>query len=83
MKLYVGNIPYDTTEGEVRALFQAYEPLNDFFYPNDKFTGRPRGFAFVTVGSREIGEQVIEQLDGSDCGGRNLRVSEAREREQR
>jgi len=80
MKLYVGNIPYETTEVELRAMFEQWEPLPDFFYPVDRETGRQRGFAFVTLQSREDGEAAIEALNGQDMGGRPLRVNEAEER---
>lgn len=80
MKLYVGNIPYETSEAELREMFADWEPLTDFFYPVDRDTGRQRGFAFVTFASREAGEAAMEALNGAECGGRPLRVNEAEER---
>lgn len=66
MKLYVGNIPYKTTEVELRALFEKWEPLPDFFYPVDRETGRQRGFAFVTLQSKRDVEAAIEELKTLD-----------------
>ena len=80
MKLYVGNIPYEVTEAELRAMFTPWEPLRDFFYPADRETGRQRGFAFVTFETREAATDALEKLNGADCGGRPLRVNEAEER---
>jgi len=80
MKLYIGNLPYDTTESDLREYLASYEPLEDVYMPLDRDTQRPRGFAFVTFKDRETGEAAIEGLDGADFGGRPLRVSEAEER---
>ena len=80
MKLYVGNIPYEVSEVELRTLFAPWEPLADFFYPLDRETGRQRGFAFVNLADRESGTAEMEALNGVDCGGRPLRVNEAEER---
>lgn len=80
MKLYIGNLSYDTAEAELREFLAQYEPIVDLHMPIDRETGRPRGFAFVTLSSRELGEAAVAQLDGADLGGRNLRVREAEER---
>lgn len=80
MKLYIGNLSYDTTEAELRELLTPFEPIVDLHMPIDRESGRPRGFAFVTLSSREVGEAAVAQLDGSELGGRNLRVREAEER---
>lgn len=80
MKLYIGNIPYSVSEVELREALSEFEPFADFHYPTDWETGNHRGFAFVTVQDRETGERAIESLNGVDCGGRPLRVSEAEER---
>jgi RNA recognition motif-containing protein len=81
MKLFVGNLPFSATEAEVRALFETYSPVVDFYLPLDRATGRPRGFAFVTLTSRETGNAAIEGLNGTDFGGRPLRINEAVERQ--
>lgn len=80
MKLYIGNLSYDTSEAELREFLTPFEPIVDLHMPIDRETGRPRGFAFVTLSSREVGEAAVAQLDGADLGGRNLRVREAEER---
>lgn len=83
MKLYVGNLPFSASEDEIRALFDQFGSVMDLHIPMDRETGRPRGFAFVTLSSKEYGEAAINQLDGQDMGGRSLRVSEAQERQPR
>lgn len=80
MKLYIGNISYDTTETELREYLSPYEPIVDFHMPLDRDTGRQRGFAFVTFESREMGEAAVENLDGTDLDGRSLRIREAEDR---
>ncbi len=83
MKLFVGNLSYDTTEAEVREFFANFEPIIDFHRPNDRETGQPRGFAFVTLTDRETGEKAIEELNDKELGGRQLRINEAEERRNR
>ena len=83
MKLFVGNISYDTAEHDLRALFEPYEPILEFVRPLDRETGRPRGFAFVTLVDEETGNKAIEELDGKDLDGRRLRVNEAEDRRDR
>ena len=80
MKLYIGNLPFETSETELREFLAEYEPIVDLHMPLDRDTGRPRGFAFVTLSSRGIGEKAVENLDGADCGGRSARVREAEDR---
>ena len=80
MKLYVGNLPFSATEDEIRSLFENFGGAVDLHIPLDRETGRPRGFAFVTLSTREHGEAAIGSLDGKDMDGRALRISEAQER---
>ncbi|NLT69221.1 MAG: RNA-binding protein [Verrucomicrobiaceae bacterium] len=80
MKLYIGNLSYDSTESDLREFLAAYEPIVDLHMPLDRETGRQRGFAFVTLSSREMGEAAVTQLDGTDLGGRSLRIREAEDR---
>jgi len=80
MKLYVGNLPFSATEDEIRSMFEDFGGAVDLHIPLDRETGRPRGFAFVTLSSKEQGEAAIGSLDGKDMGGRALRISEAQER---
>ena len=83
-KLYIGNISYQTTEDSLRAAFSADgRTVTDVFVVMDRETGQPRGFAFVTMGSDADAQSAINSLNGAQVDGRTLRVSEAREREER
>lgn len=81
-KIYVGNLPYNATEEEIRTLFGRHGQVHSVRIINDRETGRPRGFGFVEM-DNEAADAAISALDGSSMGGRNLRVNEAREREDR
>jgi cold-inducible RNA-binding protein len=83
IRLYVGNLPYTVTENDLQDLFAQHGPVNSVELIMDKFSGRPRGFGFVTMETREAGEAAIQALNGQDFGGRDLTVNEAREREER
>lgn len=80
MKLFIGNLPFEMTEQEVCDLFEDYGKIFEFRRPMDRETGKPRGFAFITLGSREAGEKAIEELDGSKLGSRAIKVNEAEDR---
>jgi RNA recognition motif-containing protein len=80
-KLYVGNLSFDLGEQDIRAAFEACGTVTDVYVAMDKMTGRPRGFAFVTMGTPEEAKSAIEQLNGKDLGGRALTVNEARPKE--
>ncbi len=82
-KMYVGNLPFDVTELELRDLFSAHGQVNEVAVVMDRDTGRPRGFAFVTMNAKEGMETAIKELDGKDFNGRPLSVNEARPRENR
>lgn len=82
-KMYVGNLSYDANDGEIRELFEAHGTVADVFIVKDRESGRPRGFAFVTMGSPEEMNAAIEGLNGADFMGRNLTINEARPREER
>lgn len=79
-RIYVGNLPFSATEEEVRQMFSAHGEVVSVSLPNDRDTGRPRGFGFVEM-ANEDADKAIEALDGKNMGGRALRVSEARERD--
>jgi RNA recognition motif-containing protein len=80
-RLYVGNIPFSADEHQLRELFEQNDRrVEEVRIITDRETGRPRGFAFVEMGSSEEAETAIRELDGRDFGGRALRVNEARER---
>jgi len=78
--IYVGNLPWSTTEEEVRDAFAQYGEVHSVKLINDRETGRPRGFGFVEM---ENGEDAIRALDGTDFGGRTIRVNEAKPRTKR
>ena len=83
MKMYVGSLSYDTTENALRDLFAQYGEVTEVAIPTDRETGQSRGFGFVTMSSRAEMTAAIEALDGKQFEGRNLRVNEARAREER
>lgn len=80
-KLYIGSLSYDTTEDELRAAFsEDGREVTEVAIINDRDTGRPRGFGFVTMGSEEDAQAAIQAWDGRELGGRTLRVNEAQDR---
>ena len=83
-RLYVGNLPYQTTEAQLRALFeQDGGEVTEVKIVTDRETGRPRGFAFVEMSSDAQASTAVDALHGKAFGGRPLTVSEARERQDR
>jgi len=80
MKLYLGNLPFSASDEDIREAFSAYGTIDDLFIPLDRETNRPRGFAFITLQDDELARKAIEEMDGADLQGRNLRVNEAEER---
>ena len=80
-KLYVGNMSFKTSEADLRAAFGQFGSVTDVYIANDRETGRPRGFAFVTMGTAEESKLAIEKLNGVDLDGRQLTVNEARPKE--
>ena len=83
MKLYVGNLSFDTTENDLQAEFEQFGKVVEAALVTDRETGRSRGFAFVTMGSPAEGEAAIKALEGKEFQGRALTVNEARPREER
>jgi len=81
-KIYVGNLSFNATEAEVREMFEEYGEVHSVAMINDRDTGRFRGFCFVEMDD-QAAEAAIEAMDGTEVGGRALRVNEAREREER
>jgi len=80
-KLFVGNLNFTTTEDDLRAAFsEGGRTVKEVAIPSDRETGRPRGFAFVTMGSDGDAKAVIAALDGKDLDGRALRVNEAQDK---
>jgi cold-inducible RNA-binding protein len=82
-KLFVGNLDFKVTENELQAAFAAFGTVIEANLITDRSTGRPRGFAFVTMSTPEEGLKAIEGLNGKELGGRALNVNAAREREER
>ncbi|MBV8586442.1 MAG: RNA-binding protein [Verrucomicrobia bacterium] len=78
MKLFVGNLSFATSEGPLRALFSAHGTVTDVQIIIDHMSGRPRGFAFITMTHHDQGQAAIESLEGHLIDGHNLSVSEAR-----
>jgi RNA recognition motif-containing protein len=83
IKLYVGNLSFQTTSEELQQLFAQAGTVESASVVEDRDTGRSRGFGFVEMASKEEGEKAIEQFNGTDMNGRNLTVNEARPREDR
>jgi RNA recognition motif-containing protein len=77
-KMYVGNLPFSATEAEIRALFSDYGTVTDVHLPMDRDSGRPRGFAFVTMDTPTAMTEAIKALHEKEFGGRNLTTNEAR-----
>jgi len=76
--IYVGNLSFDATEDQVRSMFEAYGPVDRVSIITDRDSGQPRGFAFVEMPDDDSAGKAMEALNGSNLGGRNLTVNEAR-----
>ena len=83
MKLYVGNLSFQTSSEDLQQLFAQAGTVESATVVEDRDTGRSRGFGFVEMASNEEGQKAIEQFNGTDFNGRNLTVNEARPREDR
>ena len=81
-KLYVGNLSFKTGEADLRAHFGQFGNVTDVYVAMDKMTGRPRGFAFVTMGTPEEAKVAAEKINGTELDGRPLTVNEARPKEE-
>ena len=77
-KLYVGNLPYETTESDLQTLFESAGQVSTINIVRDRATGQARGFAFVEMSDAEGARRAISELDRHEYGGRNLTVNEAR-----
>jgi len=78
MKLYVGNLSYDTSEEDLRKAFGEFGTVESVTIVNDKYTGKSKGFAFVEMSSKEQAQAAMTGLNGKQLGDRTLRVDEAR-----
>ena len=83
MKLYVGNLSFSTQEQDLSDAFSAFGTVDSVNIINDRETGRSKGFGFVEMNDNQEAKTAIAELDGKDLGGRNLKVSEAKPREDR
>lgn len=82
-KLYVGSLPYSTTEEEIRELFEAFGPIESVRIITDKFTGMSKGFAFVEMANPDDARKAVEGMNGKQLNGRTLIVNEARPEQRR
>jgi cold-inducible RNA-binding protein len=82
-KLFVGNLSFDTTENDLQDAFAAHGVVSEANLMMDRSTGRPRGFAFVTMGSPEEAQKAIDALNGTNLHGRDITVNEARPKTER
>ena len=82
-KIYVGGLPYSTTDGQLQEIFSAHGSVESARVITDKFTGRSRGFGFVEMGTDDEAKKAIEALNGTELEGRTLTVNEARPQERR
>ena len=80
MKIYVGNLPFSTTDATLHEAFSAHGQVDEAVVVTDRETGRSRGFGFVEMTSSDEARKAIEELNGTDMGGRALTVNEARPR---
>lgn len=81
MNIYVGNLPYSTSEADLRDLFGQFGAVSKTNVISDRETGRSKGFGFVEMENAEDGERAVRELDGNDLEGRNIKVNEARPRQ--
>jgi len=79
-KIYVGNLPFTSTESDLKEVFARHGAVDSVNIITDRETGRPRGFAFVEMEEASAAADAIRALDGSDLGGRNIKVNEAQDR---
>ncbi len=78
MKIYVGNLSYQSTEDEIKSFFETAGAVSSVSIIKDKFTGKSKGFAFVEMIDDSTAQKAISELNGKELGGRQLRISEAR-----
>jgi len=83
MKLYVGNLAFETTENDLQDLFEQHGTVNEVNLMMDRMTGKSRGFAFVTMNDAEQAKAAMSATNGKELNGRPLNVNEARPREER
>ncbi len=82
-KIYVGGLPFSTTEGQLEEIFSAHGTVESARVITDKFTGKSRGFGFVEMSSSNEAQKAIESVNGTEIEGRTLTVNEAKPQEKR
>jgi len=83
MNIYVGNLPYSTTEEQLRTMFSEYGEVTSASVIKDRDTGRSKGFGFVEMSDDSAAEAAIQALNDTDMSGRNIKVNQARPKEKR
>ncbi|MCL7488867.1 MAG: RNA-binding protein [Desulfobulbaceae bacterium] len=83
MNIYVGNLPYSVTDDDLRAAFAEFGEVASAKIIMDRYSGRSKGFGFVEMNNDSEAEEAIKSLDNSEMQGRNLRVNQAKPREDR
>jgi RNA recognition motif-containing protein len=83
MNIYVGNLSFDTTEDQILQAFENFGTVESVNIISDRFSGKSRGFGFVEMPNKDEGIEAIAGLNGTEMDGRQLKVNEARPREQR
>jgi RNA recognition motif-containing protein len=83
MDIYIGNLPYDSDEQTVREAFEEHGNIDNVKIVIDQYTGRSKGFGFVTMSDWKEAQAAINALDGTSMGGRTIKVNQARQREER
>jgi RNA recognition motif-containing protein len=83
VNIYVGNLSFEVTDEDLRTAFEEFGQVESAIVIKDKFSGRSRGFGFVEMSTNEEAQAAISGLDGNDLKGRDLKVNEARPREER
>jgi len=83
MNIYVGNLSYETSENDLRNAFSEYGSVSKVNVIMDKMTGKSKGFAFIEMDNDADGQKAIDELNGADLAGRNLKVNLAKPREER
>ncbi|MDE0820330.1 MAG: RNA-binding protein [Opitutales bacterium] len=78
MNIYIGNLSYNVTDQDLQKLFEEYGKVERSNIISDRETGRSKGFGFIEMPEQSEGQKAIEELDGQDLDGRNIRVNEAR-----
>jgi RNA recognition motif-containing protein len=83
MNIYVGNLPFSISDGDLEKLFSQFGTVSEIKIITDRDTGRSKGFGFVEMANQSEGEEAIKQLDGKEIDGRNIKVNVAKPKEDR